>query len=51
MDDDHFSALVSAWAVSLVASVVLFVALAVAPIWDPVIYFGALDQALTEDHF
>lgn len=51
MNDGHLSALMSAWVISLAVSVVLFVALAAAQIWDPVLYVGALDQALTEDHF
>lgn len=51
MNDGHLSALMSAWVISLVVSTLLFVALAAAQVWDPVLYVGALDQALTEDHF
>jgi hypothetical protein len=51
MNDGHLSALMSAWVISLVVSAVLFAALAAERVWDPVIYRGALDQALTEDHF
>jgi hypothetical protein len=50
MIDDPLAALASAWRVSLVASVLLFTALAIAPIWDSAIYMKALNQALTMDH-
>jgi hypothetical protein len=50
MIDDAFSALVSAWYVSLTASCLLFAALAVAPYWDSTIYFSALREALIMDH-
>jgi hypothetical protein len=51
MIDDPISALISAWRVCLVASALLFVALALAPVWDTAIYFKALNEALTMDHF
>ncbi|HZK92403.1 MAG TPA: hypothetical protein VFC56_19865 [Stellaceae bacterium] len=50
MIDDALTALVSAWRVSLVASVLLFTALAIAPIWDSAIYVKALREALVMDH-
>jgi hypothetical protein len=51
MNDDPLSALASAWTVSMLASVVLCVALALVPVWNTSIYFSALDDALTMDHF
>ena len=51
MIDDVFSALISAWRVALIASVLLFIALAIAPMWDRAIYVIALNDALTMDHF
>jgi hypothetical protein len=35
----------------MVASVMLFVAMALVPVWNTSIYFSALDEALTMDHF
>jgi len=49
MTDDHLNALVSAWCVTLTATGLLFVALAIAPYWDSAIYLKALHQALTTD--
>jgi hypothetical protein len=49
MIDDPLAALASAWWVSLVASALLFVALAIAPIWDSAIYLKVLHQTLTSD--
>jgi hypothetical protein len=51
MNDDPLSALASAWTVSMLASTLLFVALALVPIWNTSTYFSALDEALTMDHF
>jgi hypothetical protein len=51
MIDVAFSSLVSAWRVSLVASMLLFTALAIAPIWDTAVYVKALNEALMMDHF
>jgi hypothetical protein len=51
MNDDPLSALASAWTVSMLASSLLFIALALAPIWNTSTYFGALNEALTMDHF
>ena len=51
MNDDALSALASAWRVSVLASTLLFVALALGPIWNTSIFFSALDEALTIDHF
>jgi hypothetical protein len=50
MIDDALSALASAWRVSLTATVVLFAALAIAPMWDTAIYLKALQEALVMDH-
>jgi hypothetical protein len=50
MIDEALSALVSAWRVSLVASLLLFAGLAIAPIWDSAIYLKALHEALVMDH-
>lgn len=47
MHDDALSALASAWRVSLVASILLFAALAIAPVWDRDVYIKALHEALT----
>lgn len=51
MIDEVFSALISAWRVSLIASALLLAALALAPFWDSAIYFEALSETLTADHF
>jgi hypothetical protein len=50
MFDEIFSALVAAWRVAVVASVLLYAALAVAPFWDRTTYISALEEALTMDH-
>lgn len=47
MIDDGISALAKAWLVSMTAITLLFVALAVEPIWDVGIYKEALRQTLT----
>ncbi len=49
MIEDAISALVSAWYVTLTASCLLFVAVAVAPYWDSAVYFKALHEALVTD--
>jgi hypothetical protein len=51
MIDEFFSALISAWRVTLIASALLFTALAIAPMWDSAIYVKALNEALTIDQF
>jgi hypothetical protein len=51
MIDDPLAALGVAWRVSLVATTMLFAALAVASVWDTAIYVKALHQALLMDHF
>jgi len=51
MNNDPFSALAAAWTVSVLASVVLCVALTLVPVWNTSIYFSALDEALTMDQF
>ena len=51
MNDDPLSALASAWTVSMLASVLFYVALTLVPIWNNATYFSALDEALTMDHF
>jgi len=51
MNDDALSALASAWRVSVLASTLLFVALALGPIWNTSIFFSTLDEALMMDHF
>jgi hypothetical protein len=51
MNDDPLRALASAWTVSLLASVLLLVTLALVPIWNTSTYFSALGEALTMDHF
>ena len=49
MFDDAFTALVSAWYVTLTASLLLLVALAVAPYWDRAVYLKALHEALVTE--
>lgn len=49
MIDEVFSTLVSAWRVSVVASVLLLAALAIAPYWDSAVYLKALHQTLAAD--
>ena len=51
MTDDPFSAFAAAWRVSLVATSLLFLAMAIAPLWDAGIYASALKQALVQDHY
>ena len=51
MIDEVFLTLVSAWRVSMLASMLLFTALAVAPYWDSTVYFTALREALTSEPF
>jgi hypothetical protein len=51
MNDDPLGALASAWTVSMLASVLVCVALAVAPVWSTATYFSALNEALAADHF
>jgi hypothetical protein len=51
MIDEIFSALISAWRVTFVASVVLAAALSIASVWDSTVYFEALNEALTMDRF
>jgi hypothetical protein len=50
MIDDAFSALVSAWHVTLTASCLFIVAVALAPYWDTAIYLKSLQEALMMDH-
>lgn len=49
MIDQAISALVSAWYVTLTATCLLFVALAVAPYWDGAIYLKSLHETLAAD--
>jgi hypothetical protein len=51
VDQRVFSALISAWRVSLIASTLLWAALALAPFWGSAIYFEALSEALTSEPF
>ena len=51
MNDDPLSALLSAWRVSLIASVALFAALAISSVWNTPLYFAAVNEALAMDHF
>jgi hypothetical protein len=51
MTDDEIAALTAAWLVSLTAITLLFVALAIAPIWDTNVYLQGLVEAIMMDHF
>jgi hypothetical protein len=51
MIDDILAALLAAWRVAVVATALLYAALAVAPAWDSKIYFEALALTLTMDRF
>ena len=51
MNDDHLRALASAWTISMMASVLVCVAMAIVPIWNTATYFSALNEALMMDHF
>ena len=49
MIDEIFSSLISAWRISLIASALLWAALALAPYWDRAVYLKALHEALVAE--
>ncbi|HTW54355.1 MAG TPA: hypothetical protein VME45_20875 [Stellaceae bacterium] len=51
MTDHQISTLTAAWLVSLTAIMLLFVALAIEPIWNTNVYLQGLAEAIMIDHF
>lgn len=50
-DNEVFSAFTAAWLVSLTVVSLLFVALAIEPIWNTNVYLAGLIEAVMMDHF